>query len=97
MKDNYLPMPTTEREREAIASKTAERWQSPNCRGACDGKHIGLIHPKDSGFNFFNYKSFFSTAFLVFKFIYVNVGWRVYSNSLLRKALSDGTLNLLRP
>ena len=47
-------MPSTEREWEAIVSKTADRWQSPNCIEACDGKHISLIHPKDIHFNINN-------------------------------------------
>ena len=102
-------MPSTETEWEAIASKTAERWQYPNCIGACDGKHIGLIHPNDSGSDYFSYKTFFSIVLLAlvdydYKFIYVGVGSRgcisdggVYHNSSLCKALSNGTLNLPRP
>ena len=57
-------MPSTETECQAIASKTAEGWQYPNCVGYCDGKYIRLVHPKDSGCNFFNYKSFFSIVLL---------------------------------
>ena len=98
-------MPSTETEWEAIASKTADRWQYPNCIGACDGKHIGLVHPKDSASDFFSYKSFFSIVLLPlvdydYKFIYVGVGCQgcirdsgVYRNSSLCKALSNGTLN----
>ena len=102
-------MPSTETEWEARASKTAERWQYPNCIGACDGRYISLAHPKDSGSDFFNYKSFFSIVLLAlvdyyYKFMYVDVGCQgrisnggVYRNSSLCKALSNGTLNLPRP
>ena len=81
----------------------------PKCIGACDRKHIVLVHPKDSGFDFFNHKSFFSIVLLTlvdydYKFIYVDVRyqWRIsnggfYRNSSLGKALSNDTLNFPRP
>ena len=109
LEDIYLKLPSTETEWEAISSKTAERWQYPNCIGACDGKHIGLVHPKDNGSDFFNHKSLFSIVLLAlvdydYKFIYLDVGCQgrisddsVYRNSSLYKALSNATLNLPRP
>ena len=102
-------MPSTEQEWENIALKTAQRWQYPNCIGSCDGKHIGIMHPKNSGSDFFNYKSFFSIVLLAlvdydYNFIYVDVGCQgrisdggVYRNSSLCQAMSDGSLNLPQP
>ena len=109
LKDIYLKMPSNEEEWDAIASNTADRWQFPNCIGASDGKHIGLIHPKDSGSEFYNYKSFFSIVLLAlvdydYKFLYVDIGCQghisaggVYRNSSLFNAIRDGSLNLPSP
>ena len=62
-------------------------------------KNVGLAHPKDSGSDFFNYKSFFSTVLLAlvgydYKFIYLEVECQgrisdggVYRNSSLCKVV----------
>ena len=62
-------------------------------------KNVGLAHPKDSGSDFFNYKSFFSTVLLAlvgydYKFIYLEVVCQgrisdggVYRNSSLCKVV----------
>ena len=72
-------------------------------------KHVGLAHPKDSGSDFFNYKSFFSIVLLAlvgydYKFIYLEVVCQgrisdggVYRNSSLCTALSTATLTLPKP
>ena len=47
-----------------IAQKTAEGWQFPNWFGAVDGKHIRILHPKNSGSDYYNYKGFFTIVLL---------------------------------
>ena len=79
LKDKYLQLPCSKEERKAIASHSLERWQFPNCIGACDGKHIPIKHPDNSGSEFYNYKGFFSIVMLAivdydYNFLYVDVG-----------------------
>ena len=62
-----------------IAEKTQETWQFPNCIGAANGKHISILHPKDSESDLYNYKDFFSIVILVtvdydYKFLSAGVG-----------------------
>ena len=108
-KDEYLKLPQTAEEWKDLAKKTEERWQFPNCIGAADGKHIPILHPKDSGSDFYNYKGFFSVVLLAivdydYKFLFVDVGSQgrisdggVYRNSSFNKALERGYLNLPDP
>ncbi|XP_057310614.1 uncharacterized protein LOC130648579 [Hydractinia symbiolongicarpus] len=85
-KDQYLHLPNTKEEWMAQEEKIRTRWQFPNCIGAADGKHISILHPKDSGSEFYNYKGFFSIG-------RISDGG-VYRNSYFYKALENGDLNL---
>ena len=53
-----MHLPRTKAEWEKIEKETVKRWQFPNCIDAADGKHIAILHPVDSGSEFFNYKGF---------------------------------------
>ena len=109
LKDEYLKLPQTTEAWREIAEKTRERWQFPNCIGAADGKHIPIIHPKNSGSDFYNYKGFFSIVLLAivdydYKFLFVDVGCQgrisdggVFRNSSFNRALQSGKLNLPEP
>ena len=73
LKDEYLKLPQTAEAWKDISLKTQGRWQFPNCIGAADGKHIPILHPKESGSDFYNYKGFFSIVlltFFLFKFFF---------------------------
>jgi len=41
-------------------------WNSPNCIGAIDGKHMKVQAPPNSGSKFFNYRHSFSVVLLAF-------------------------------
>lgn len=74
-----------------------------------DGKHIKIIHPHNSGSNFYNYKGWFSIVLLAlvdynYKFIYVGIGCQgrisdggVYPNCSFFEALVQNKLNLPPP
>ena len=97
LKNEYLRLPQTKEDWKRIAKKTEDRWQFPNCIGAADGKHIPILHPKDSGSDFYNYKGFFSIVMLAivdydYRFLYVDVGCQgrisdggVFRNSAFNK------------
>ena len=92
-----------------IIDQTNSRWQFPNCYAAADGKHIGIIRPKNSGSQFYNYKVFFSIVLLAFvnydyKFLKAEVGCQgrisdggVFRNSAFNLALSNNSLNIPDP
>ena len=73
------------------------------------GKHILILHPKNSGSDYYNYKGFFSIMLLAivdydYKFLFVDVGCQgrisdggVYRSSAFYKALENGSLNLPDP
>ena len=109
LKSEYLRLPNTKEEWKRIAQKTAERGLFLNCFGAADCKHIPILHPKNSGSDYYNYKGFFSIVLLAIvdydcKFLYVDVGCQgrisdggVYRNSIFYKVLENGSLNLPDP
>lgn len=81
----------------------------PHCIGAADGKHVRILHPRNSGSEFYNYKGFFSVVLLAvvdadYKVIFADVGCQgrisesgILRNSLLWKALINGSLGLPQP
>lgn len=74
-----------------------------------DGKHIAILQPEKCGSEYFNYKHFLSIVLLAlvsanYKFIYINAGASgragdagIYTDSDLKKALDDNSLNLPEP
>ena len=44
--------------------QTNETWHFPNCFAAVYGKHVGIICPKHSGSEFYNYKGLYSIVLL---------------------------------
>ena len=109
LKDKFMKLPTTESEWNGIISQIEDRWQFPNCFGAADGKHIAIIHPKNSGSEFYNYKGFFSIVLLAlvdhdYKFLFADVGCQgrisdggVYRHSFLHQAIEKNQLGLPGP
>ena len=68
LKSEYLRLPNTKEEWKKISQKNAERWRFPNCFGAVDGKHILILHPKNSGFDYYNYKGFLQLSTMTTSF-----------------------------
>ena len=109
LKSEYLRLCITKEEWKRIAKKTAERSQFPNCFGAADGKHIPILHPKNSGSDYYNYERFFSIVLLAivnydYRFLYVDVSCQgrtsngsMYYNSTFYKAFENGSLNFSDP
>ena len=58
-------MPNTTEEWEIIEHETRRFWQFLNCIGAADGKHVVILHPSNSGSEFYNYKGFFQSFYLL--------------------------------
>lgn len=106
LKDQYFSCPSTPAEWCKIAALYRDRWQLPNCIGAADGKHIRILHPKNSGSEFYNYKSFYSIVLLAvvdadYKFLYADVGCQgrisdggVLKNSSFWRNLVQGMMYL---
>ena len=104
--EEYMSLPDSKEKWVSVAKDFEEGSQFPNCVGAIDGKHVPLINPFNSGWTYFNYKSFFSIvlgalADAEYKFLYVNVGCKgrvsdggVFKNSELYHLLVNGEINL---
>ena len=56
---DYMKLPSLKEEWEYLIEQTNERWPLPICFAAVDGKHVGIICPKHSGSEFYNYKGFY--------------------------------------
>ena len=105
-KGQFLRLPNTTEEWEIIEHETRRLWQFPNCIGAADGKHVAILHPSNSGSEFYSYKGFFSIVLLAIvdynsKFIFADVGCQgrigdggVYRNSFFYKATQENLLDL---
>ena len=105
-KGRFQRLPDTTEEWEIIDYETRRLWQYPNCIVATDGKHIAIIHPSNSGSEFYNYKGFFSIVLLAivdydYKFVFTDVGCQgrisdggVYRNSFFYRATQENLLEL---
>ena len=109
LKKDYLSLPLCEEDWLTLVENTNARWQFPNAWGAVDGKHVHLLHPPNSGSEFYNYKGFHSIVLMAivgydYKFLYVNVGCQgsisgrgVFKNTDLHLALETKQLGLPDP
>jgi hypothetical protein len=81
-----------------------ERWQTINCGGALDGKHVRIMPPPGSGAQYYNYKNFYSIVLMAlvdanYQFTYVDVGKNgrvsgVVEHTTFYQKLIQGLLNL---
>jgi hypothetical protein len=109
LKKDFLSCPSTNEEWLEIAKEFEDRWNFPNCIGAGDGKHIRMKCPPNTGSNFYNYKSFFSSVLLAFvgpqcQFLYIDVCCQgsasdsgIFRRSTLWEAMEANTLNIPPP
>lgn len=108
LKDICLPETTKEKWLQ-IANGFLQRANYPHCLGACDGKHIRIIAPANSGSMCFNYKGFFSLVLLAvcdsnYKFVLIDVGAygkfgdsAIFQNSNFYKKMQENRLNIPEP
>ncbi len=101
--------PTTPHAWKEVASTFENDWNLPHCVGALDGKHVVIQAPKNSGSEFFNYKSTFSIVLFAlvdgnYNYMFVDVGCQgrisdggVFQGSQLYTMLNGKTLNLPLP
>ena len=94
LKDDYFKCQSAPEQWLKIAQLFHDRWQLPHCIGAADGKQVRILHPRNSGSEFYNYKGFFSVVLLAvedadYKFIFADVGCqgRISDGSILRNSL----------
>lgn len=78
LQGEFLPLPS-EDDLKKIAKDFWAYWNFPCCLGACDGKHIIINAPANSGSNFYNYKNSFSIVLMAivdakYLFRFVNIG-----------------------
>jgi hypothetical protein len=88
MKDEFLE------EWLAIAAGFEDVWQLPRCVGADDGKHFCILHPRNSGSVFYNYKGYHSIVLMAvvdanYNFIFADVGCqgRISDSGVMRNTL----------
>ena len=109
LKSEYLRMPSSKEEWLELPKETFERWNFPNAFAAADGKHVSLLHPNNSGSEYYNYKGFYSLVMLAlvdfdYKFTFSDVACQgrisdadVYNNSALSFVIENEQLNLPEP
>lgn len=99
----YIKTPS-EDEFKVIIQGFRDHWGFPQCGGAIDGTHIGILCPPDSPVDYYNRKGFYSVILQGvvdhrMRFWDINVGWpgkvhdaRVFGNSSLYHRGQSGTL-----
>ena len=108
LREEYLSIPNEEMWRK-IADDYYVKTSFPNCIGSIDGKHIRLKCPKNSGSDYFNYKSFYSIVLQAVadsncKFIAIDIGSKgrqsdggIFRSSKLFTMLENNQLNIPPP
>ena len=106
LQHQYLKTPNRVDEWLIISEKFYQRWNFPNMIGAVDGKQIVLEQPNKSGSHNRNYKGTDSILLMAvvgpeYQFLFADVGMNgrnsdggKWSQSPMKKALENGTLNL---
>ena len=106
---SYITCPSSEEESLEIAKRFHSRWQLPNCVGAINGKHVQILHPPETGSDYFNYKGFSSTVLMAImgpnaEFVFADLGSQgrisdggVLRNTVFYHALDAKQLNIPEP
>ncbi|XP_062514075.1 uncharacterized protein LOC134189727 [Corticium candelabrum] len=106
LQPHYVKAPSNEEEWKGIATDFEKIWNSPNCIGAIDGKHVLIQAPAGAGSVYYNYKETHSIVLMAvcdahYRFLIVDVGdsgrhsdGGVLAQSAFGQALESGTLSL---
>ncbi|XP_063775895.1 uncharacterized protein LOC134911792 [Pseudophryne corroboree] len=106
LQDQYLKLPASTSEWQAMTEEFATTWQFPNCGGAIDGKHVRINPPANSGSLYYNYKGYFSIVLMEvvnanYELIFIDVGKNgrasdggSLKNTTFYERLTTKTLNL---
>lgn len=105
LQPHFLSVPD-ERKWIASANRYYELWNLPNCIGSIDGKHIRIKKFRNTGSQYYNYKSYFSVVLMATAdadgmFLTVDVGdygrnsdGAVFKSSRLGRLLDQGELKI---
>ncbi|CAK1582547.1 unnamed protein product [Parnassius mnemosyne] len=106
---DYLKTPSTQQEWREVADDFGRIHGFPTCLGSLDGKHVGIIMPKNAGSRYFNYKGFHSIILLAlvnarkeFMMVDVGINGRISDGGVLFyskfwQSYEQGLLNLPNP
>jgi len=64
LQEEYLRVPSSSEEWQAVADDHGQKWNFVNCIGAIDGEHVRIDPPVESGSAHHNYKGFPSIVLL---------------------------------
>ena len=70
---------------ELVANGFEHTANFPHCIGAVDGKHVHIVHPRESGSMYYNYKDYYSIVLMgiadsKYRFVFVHIGYKFYGN-----------------
>jgi len=103
-KDEVLFCPTSPSGWRSSAENFFAKWNFSYTWRALDGKHVACHCPSNSGFQYFNYKGFYSTILTAlvdadYKFIWADVGGtgsasdaQICNSSDLKECVENGSL-----
>uniref|UniRef100_A0A182K674 DDE Tnp4 domain-containing protein n=1 Tax=Anopheles christyi TaxID=43041 RepID=A0A182K674_9DIPT len=106
---HYVMFPSSEAGWLQVSEEFEKRWQFPHAIGVIDARHVKIRKPSDTGYDYRNYKSFYSIVLLAIveanaNFMYVCVGGKgslpdggMFRNASFRSKFERSELNVPQP